>query len=487
MKQVNGSNAMTAPVRRRLSIGLRLTLVNSLVLLVMMTALGLIQYRILHGALYSDLDIRIRNDLEEADDRLSELLAPPDSATLLQNDSFQGVVLDKENWLTEIWTREGERVYSSSDVDKLPLGSWRLNGNDCLAHDSPFLQMTADGLTVRVFCQESSMRQGEYFLRTARLDEKNRVIIAEYRRAFTVVGPLAILLAAALGFLLARRSLVPVDRLAGAVGMVSARSLGRRITVDNPDDELGRLAGAFNNMLTRLDQAFSQMSRFSSDASHELRTPLTAIRALGENAISASTKDHTETIASILEEVSRLTHLCESLLLLSRADSGQINFDLEPVDLFESAQQAAELLHILAEEKGQSLIVTGKVGESRCRADRVWVRQAMICLLDNAIKYGPRGGPIVIEVTGFEGGKHPRVRVAVKDLGPSIGAEYRDRIFDRFYRIDPARGREGAGGTGLGLAIARWAIEMSGGSLILLAGDSSGNTFVISFPGLGSA
>jgi heavy metal sensor kinase len=288
--------------------------------------------------------------------------------------------------------------------------------------------------------------------------------------------PIAVALAGILGYLLARRALAPVDRMVERARLINAERLNDRLPVDNPDDELGRMATVFNATLTRLESSFDQMRRFTADASHELRTPLTAMRSVGEVGLRGR-RDETayrEIIGSMLEEVDRLALLVDRLLTLSRADTGQAKPSADVVDISELAKELAEQLSVLAEEKNQSITVHSAVAP-RWTGDRVMLRQALLNLVDNAIKYTPDGGKIEIRV----GQEVEGTVIDVTDTGPGIPADLQARIFDRFYRVDKARSREN-GGTGLGLAIAKWAVEVNGGRLTLEPTNGVGSCFRIS-------
>jgi len=287
--------------------------------------------------------------------------------------------------------------------------------------------------------------------------------------------PIAVVTAGVGGYVLARRALAPVDRMAERARSINAEHLNDRLPVDNPDDELGRLATVFNETLTRLESSFEQMRRFTTDASHELRTPLTAIRSVGEVGLRGRRDEaaYREIIGSMLEEVDRLALLVDRLLTLSRADTGQAQLSVDMVDIPELAEEIAEQLGVLAEEKNQSIKVQSQV-VPRWIGDRVMLRQALLNLVDNAIKYSPVGGSIEILVTQSTEG----TLIDVTDTGPGIPADLRSRVFDRFYRVDKARSRAN-GGTGLGLAIAKWAVEVNGGRLSLEPTTDVGSRFRI--------
>jgi heavy metal sensor kinase len=259
---------------------------------------------------------------------------------------------------------------------------------------------------------------------------------------------------------------------------INAEHLSARLTVENPHDELGHLATAFNETFSRLERSFEQLRRFTSDASHELRTPLTAIRSVGEVGLRRpGTADHyREVIGSMLEEAGRLTRLVESLLAIARADSGQIQLERRRIAVLPLVREAASLLEVLAEEKGQHLSLDGDE-TANVQVDRAILRQILINLLDNAIKYSPDGGRISVHALRIG----QTVSIEVEDSGPGIPQEHRDRVFDRFYRIDEARSRD-VGGAGLGLAIANWGAEAHGGRLELRCPENGGCVFRLLLP-----
>jgi heavy metal sensor kinase len=284
--------------------------------------------------------------------------------------------------------------------------------------------------------------------------------------------PLALGLAGFGGYFLALRALGPVERMALRAREIHAEHLGARLDVENPHDELGHLAQAFNDTLARLERSFDQLKRFTSDASHELRTPLTAIRSVGEVGLQkeGSKEHYREVIASMLEEAGRLGRLVESLLTISRADSGQIRLERANLCLLALVREASSVLEVLAEEKGQRVSLEGD--ESLyVDADPVILRQIIINLLDNAIKHSPRGGTIFLRVMRGTPTGGTWAAFEIQDSGPGIPPPHRDRVFDRFYRIDEGRSRD-SGGTGLGLAIAKWGAEAHGGRLELASADA---------------
>ncbi|MES1262026.1 MAG: heavy metal sensor histidine kinase [Acidobacteriota bacterium] len=288
-------------------------------------------------------------------------------------------------------------------------------------------------------------------------------------------------LAGIAGYFLARRALAPLDEMARTAERITSERLHERLPAESVDDELGHLARVFNHTLARLEQSFEQLRRFTSDASHELRTPLTAIRSVGEVGLqkNGTPREYREIIGSMLEEANRLTNLVDRLLTMSRVDAGQIALQRSEIQVLSLARESALLFEVLMEEKGLRLILEGD-GFASVEGDRVLLRQAIVNILDNAIKYSPPGGTISVGVADTE---REGVVVEIRDAGPGIPTAHHARIFDRFYRVDEGRSRA-AGGAGLGLSIAKWTVEAHGGDLRLESQPGNGCAFLIQLPSL---
>jgi heavy metal sensor kinase len=285
--------------------------------------------------------------------------------------------------------------------------------------------------------------------------------------------PCAVLLSVLGGYFLAGRALQPVSAMAAKSREISADALSERLPVGNPRDELGSMAAVFNETLARLEASFERLRNFTANVSHELRTPLTAIRSVGEVALQ---RDHDadflrDVIGSMLEEADRLTRLIDCMLSLARAESGRMELTRVEVDLTAEASAALDLVRVLIEDKRQTVVA--RLDERAVvRGDPAMLRQALLNLLDNAIRYTPVGGRIRL-ASHCDG-------IEVEDDGPGIAPEDRERVFDRFYRARNGYG-PGVHGAGLGLAIARSAVEAAGGRLEYEAAESGGSTFRIVF------
>jgi heavy metal sensor kinase len=290
--------------------------------------------------------------------------------------------------------------------------------------------------------------------------------------------PVAVLGALLGGSLLAKRLLTPVGAMAEAAGRITAERLSERLPIDDPDDEFGRLAGVFNQTLARLEDAFERLRRFTGDASHELRTPLTALRSVGDVALRVPDFHAVcrETIVSMLEESERLTQLVDGLLMLTRESTETYRARFAPVDLGALSSEVVELFRALAEEKDQRLESLAEE-PAVVHGDRGTLRQAIVNLVDNALKYTPRGGAIHV-CTRVD--SHDAI-VEVADDGKGIAEVHRERVFERFYRVGDDRSRE-TGGVGLGLSIARWAVELNRGQIELESAPGKGSTFRLRVP-----
>jgi heavy metal sensor kinase len=334
-----------------------------------------------------------------------------------------------------------------------------------------------DGTPVRVLTAWHPVAGRDAVLRVAVSESRPRHEWRELLLGLLFGLPIAVAIAGLAGHWLARRTLRPLERMAQEAETLTAENLGARLPVENPDDELGHLARVFNASLGRIEESFGRLRRFTADASHELRTPLTAIRTVGEVALQAEQRPdrYREAIGSMLEEVDRLTHLVGSLLTLSRADVGTV-VTRRQLGLLDLARDAAGLLEILAEEKGQRIEVRGDASVT-AHVDALILRQALLNLIDNAIKYSPSGATLTVEVA-----RHDDISVLdVVDQGPGIPEADRARVFERFYRADAARSRDD-GGVGLGLAIALWAVQAHGGRIEVASGDGEGSRFRIVLP-----
>jgi len=306
--------------------------------------------------------------------------------------------------------------------------------------------------------------------------------MVETRRRFLLIMaavlPLGLLLAGGGGWLLARRAMTPVDRMSQAARRISGEHLAERLQETGTGDELDRLAKTLNDMLGRLDEAFRQVRQFSADASHELQTPLTILKGEMEVALRSqrSPAEYQRVLKSGLEEIDRISHLVEGLLLLARADAGVLRMDKRAVALQTLVEEVYEQMKGVAEDQSVSLRL-GAVVPASIQGDREHLRRLLLNLVDNAIKYTPEGGAVTLSLQ--EDGEWASLRVS--DTGAGLSKEDQERIFSRFCRAE-ASPSQGRGGSGLGLCIAQSIAEAHGGRIQVESTPGQGSTFTVFLP-----
>ncbi len=294
-----------------------------------------------------------------------------------------------------------------------------------------------------------------------------------------VAVPLVLVVASLGGSFLANKALRPVDEITRTAQRIGSGDLSQRISLEGRlDDEIGRLVSTFNEMIGRLESSFLQIKRFTADASHELKTPLTVLKGEIEVGLKRQRRpeEYRRVLASCLEEVDRMSRIVDDLLTLARADMGALQLQKERVDLGEVAEGVWRSLGRMAEEKGLRFTFQGD-GEVAVWGDKDRLRQLLVNLVDNALKYTPPGGEVRLRVERDD----TLALLTVQDTGEGIPPEDQERVFERFYRVDKARSRQ-RGGTGLGLSICKWIAEAHGGKISLESEVGKGSTFVVQLP-----
>ena len=453
--------------RPALGVRARLTLWYVAAMVIVLTVYAVGVFGFVRRSVSDSLDSRLRSDFTWA----AEMWDQQSDGTITWFDADVEAAQDEDNPWLQVWSPQGELLFQTSVARRNPLRQ-----GAALAAQPPEHIVTVDdgGPTFRVLSRPEQVGGKPVVIQVARSDGTMRHELRELTIILVLGLPFGVAAAGLGGYVLARGALAPVTRMAVRAQSITAARLNDRLPVDHPHDELGRLAVVFNQTLERLEQSFEQMQRFTGDVSHELRTPLTAIRTVGEVALRESrTPDaYRTTIGSMLEEVDRLTSLVERLLTLSRAASGPAHLQVERVELGELADEVTEYLGVLAEENGQSISVR-RSASAACDVDRLVLRQALVNLVDNAIKYSPADSEIAIRTFASDAEVVLEVRNAGAGIAPDRGA----RIFDRHYRAE-AGGR----GAGLGLAIAKWAVEVNRGQLTWQPWSGGGSIFRMTLP-----
>ena len=455
-------------IRSRLlkSVRLHLTLWYTAAVVVVLALYASAVFTFVQSSLSRGLDVRLRAEFQWPAEMLDKL---PDGTITPYDETDNST----SPWL-QVYSPEGKLLYQTMLARLTPVPQ----GEELAARaDGKIVSIPDATPPVRVLSGLARIGDQPVVIQVARSEAPMWQELKDLLLVLLLGLPLGVIAAGLGGFVLARRALAPVDRMAEHARLITAERLKDLLPVDNPDDELGRLATVFNETLTRLESSFERMRRFTLDASHELRTPLTAIRTVGEVGLRGRRDEiaYREIIGSMLEEADRLSQLVDRLLMLSRADSPQSNLSADNVNLCDLVRDVAAQLGVLAEEKQQSITLE-LAGNPRWTGDELVLRQAVLNLLDNAIKYTPAGGHIRVSLAETGAG----VNVEVSDNGPGIPAELHSLIFDRFFRADEAR--TSGSGTGLGLSIAKWAVEVNGGQLTLEDSHGVGSTFRINLP-----
>jgi heavy metal sensor kinase len=400
----------------------------------------------------------------------SDMDATAQEADEIWNQIFEHTLLSPKKTYIQIADKRGAIIYRSYS-----LGKDSLNPPAVFEPNLPFL---------------TTVHLNREAIRSAVMKDENFTILvgyplAELREAlenlysiFLFLIPIALVVSIIGGLYLANKSLKPVDEVTRRAHQITAENLDQRIPERKVEDEIGRLISTFNEMIRRLHNSFAQVKQFSADASHELRTPLTIMRGEIELALrsSKSPEEYRRVLASALEEILRMTSIVDNLLTLAKADQGLYEAKFAEVNLQELVAELYDDSELLAQRKG--IKVTLKHNQLiTIVGDRVRLRQLFLNLIDNAIKYTPEGGRVMLSVERQNG----TAQFEVQDTGIGIPSQEIPRIFDRFYRVDKARARD-YGGSGLGLSIAKWIAELHRGTISVKSEPEKGSTFIVSLP-----
>jgi len=428
------------------------------------------------GAVYAFVSRSVSDSLDErlrADFFWAAATVDESPEGLIMSTPQVDLLLEEEPWV-QVRSADGrELLLSNAEARRRPIG-----GTEALAAvgQDRIVSFDVGGVPMRVLSRRSYIGQRPVTVQVGRSEEPMWEQLRELVLVLVLGLPLAVGVAGLGGYVLARRALAPIEQMTERARSITAERLSDRLPVTHPDDEMGRLASVFNETLARLESSFAQMRQFTADVSHELRTPLTSIRSVGEVGLRGQRDEpaYRGIIESMLEEADRLAGLVDRLLTLSRAETGQAPLSREIVDLQALAEEVAQHLGVLAEEKQQQIVVERHAAPDAL-ADKQVLRHALINLVDNAIKFSPPGGEVRIRIA-----ETPSSAVFdVIDSGPGVPADAQSHIFDRFYRADEGDGVRGAG---LGLSIAKGAVEANGGRLTLERSDPAGSTFRITMP-----
>jgi two-component system, OmpR family, heavy metal sensor histidine kinase CusS len=449
----------------RLSIGRRLTMWYGGLFALALLLFGAVVYSVFSRTLLVEVDRAIAEELDEVQKAVHEA---PDREALQRrlNDEFDG----HELYVIQINTAAGEPFFRNENARRELPSDWRTETGGFTS------VRLAAGRDYRGAARDASGPAGDFIIYAADAldvwrDAVNRLLLVMWCAA-----PAVLAVGLGGGWWMSRRALAPVDGMIDTVRQITADRLDRRVSVANPDDELGRLAATFNAMIARLERTFDEIRRFTADAAHELRTPLSVLRSEAEVVLRAdrSPGQYRRTLENQVEEIDRLSRLADQLLFLCREEGRRTGDSAAPVRLDRLLGDLADDLQPAAEEKGLSL-ETAAFEPCVVNGDVEGLRRLFLNLLDNALKYTPAGGTVRLELNAGP----DRCQAVVADTGIGIAAEHLEHLFERFYRVETSRT---APGFGLGLAICRAIADSHGGRIHVSSAPGAGTRFEVRLP-----
>jgi heavy metal sensor kinase len=459
---------------KKLSIGMRLTLWYLAIFVAAQLVFAASMWFTLREHLYDLVDDGLES---QADDLKNFLVAQKKDAPAdkIKEEVAETYLIEHSGDYLDIRDDHGELIYRSAF-----LRDHVLNIDAAESSSLPvFHNRRIDKRPFRFMVQRVEANGHAYIATMGAPSEDVVETLDLFRTYLITVAPLLFLIAAGGGYWLSRRALAPVDALVRTAREISGTNLNSRLPKLETGDELQRLSDTLNEMLGRIEVAFSRITQFTADASHELRTPVSLMRTEAELALrrSRGEAEYQESLRHILLEAERTTALIEQLLSLARADSGRETLHMQPVDLRQTLPSVIDGWQQVATIRNLQLSASIDNGDSYVLGDEAALRRLADILLDNAFKYTPSPGTVRLSLLQNAG----NVTIAVQDSGIGIAEEEQRRIFERFYRVDKARSRA-QGGAGLGLAIAHWIVSLHHGSIRVESRPGDGTTFLVELP-----
>jgi signal transduction histidine kinase len=384
--------------------------------------------------------------------------------------------------MMEVRDSSGNILYRSPTLNGMPLGGASHKGEGDTSFDQRIIRLR-DGTYVLAISHIHSMQGRELIIRLGYSLAPLRVRMLQFMLLLLLAVPVALALAGLAGQVIAKRALRPLEQMAVRAEGITASSLSSRLEVRNPDDELGQMARVINHLLDRLEQAFFQLQRFTSDAAHELRTPLTSVRTIGEVALEKGhgSEEYREALGSILEETGRLNETIESLLLLAKAEATQPGDRQTAFSASDLVNEVLSLLEVVIEERNITVIQEND-SDNRVEvlADRSLLRVAILNVLHNALKFSPNKSILKISYS-CSATTPEKLLIAFQDQGPGIPPGEHQQVFERFY-TSSARVTVSQSGTGLGLSVAKLVVDRIGGEVWFDEETLDGAKCIIALP-----
>ncbi len=460
---------------KRRSIGFRLAAWYSLVLVAGFALFSIAAWFGMRASLFHAFDDELRDRVQGVHnfmDRQISALSVPE----IRDEFREHSVLGPGGDLFQVCNQAGEWLYRSVALENANVG---IEKPSQLA--SPrFDTLTVAGRPLRFYSQRIVVNGEPYTVQVASPLHEAFEAMNAFALMLAFAVPILLALATAGGYWLSKRALNPVDQIASAAQRISIENLAERLPVTNTGDQLERLSGTLNQMISRLESSVRSIKQFTADASHELRAPIALIRTTAEVAVqnrSRSPEEYLDALDEVLVESERTSQLVETLMLLARTDANKEPIERASVDLRSVIQVVAEQGEKLAGSRNVQLSLNVSNSPIPVLADAECIRRVALILIDNAIKYSNPGGRVTLSV-GEEGTDGV---VSVADTGIGIFNEDLPHVFDRFWRADKARSRAQRG-AGLGLAIAKWIAEAHNGSIQVQSTIGEGSTFRLRIP-----
>ena len=459
---------------KKLSIGVRLTLWYLAIFALAQFVFGAGMWVILRHHLYDLVD----DSLEaQVDDLKNFLEAQKKDASIakLQEEVNETYTIEHSGEYLEVRTENSDLIYRSTFLQTHALGlSPPASGSRAIFKNHRF-----EGRPFRFMLQTLHAGNHAYIIEMGVPTNDVVRTLSVFRFYLLLFAPLILLVAAGGGYWLSRRALAPVDALVRTAREISGANLDSRLQKLDTGDELQRLSDTLNEMLARIEAAFLRVTQFTADASHELRTPVSLIRTEAELALrrSRGEAEYKDSLRHILLEAERTTALIEQLLSLARVDSGREMLQMQAVDLRKMLSSVIDGWRQVSTSNNMQFSTSIEVQDSFVMGDESALRRLVDILLDNAFKYTPSPGSVHLALERKAG----KAVITVQDSGPGVDEQDRGKIFERFYRVDKARGRE-HGGAGLGLAIAQWVVTQHRGSISVESGPGRGAVFRVQLP-----
>jgi len=339
------------------------------------------------------------------------------------------------------------------------------------------IDLQADGRAYRALTLMSASPE-KLFVQVALDREDDRQLLMRYRARLSSALAAALLFSIFAGHRMARRGLRPLAEITATARQIGMTNLSARIHLRKLPAEIAALVVTFNDMLARLEESFGRLSRFSADIAHELRTPIQTLQGEAEVALrkSRSPSEYRDVLETCLEECGRLSRITNGLLFLARAETSNVRIQPEEIAIIDEFRTVQEFYEAAVEEAGVNL--TFESPENlHGRLDRTLFHRALCNLIENALRYTPSRGQVTVRAWEQEGA----LCITITDTGSGIAAEHLPKIFERFYRADPARASN-SGGAGLGLALVQSIVQLHGGSVEIESQLGKGTTVTLSFP-----